>query len=731
MNATTTHRRTPSPPAPRRESWVRPLALGLIAAVVAALALGVGANSARGAGLLVADGGLGGRLELREHTVDVAINNGVVVTTVEQVFFNTENRQVEALYTFPVPKGASVADFSMWINGNEMKGEVVEKKRAREIYDSYKQVRRDPALLEQKDYKTFELRIFPIAPQAEQRVRLSYYQELDVDHDWATYVYPLATTAAEGRGADTTVRGRFALRLQARSAVPIVAVKSPSHGDTFVVASHTPEFVEASMEAAEGDLSRDLVLALNLQRPRTGIDVITSRPDGEDGYFQLTLTAGQELAALDTPSDYVFIVDVSGSMANDGKLRLSRGSVDAFIRELSPRDRFDVIAFNVRPTTLFNQLREATEPAIADAAKFLDSQQARGGTVLAPAVQTAYKYADADRPLVVVILSDGMTEQRERSELMQLIRQRPRNARVFAVGVGNEVNRPLLEQVTHEAGGLAAFVSQGDDFERQAQAFRRKLTRPVASNLKVRFDGVDVYDLTPATLPNLYHGSPVRLYGRYRKGGSATVTMDADVLGKALTQQVTVDLPKGDGGNPQIERMWAWRRIDELLKQADAAGSRDSVADEVVRLGEGYAIVTEYTSFLVLENDAEYQRWNIARRAATRIDRDRAARARLQDELDALRLKAQANLGPAAPTGEPAEQLALNTPAAQPQTAANPGATPANPATTPPAGSRDFDFGFAPGTGGGGAIDPVTALLLGGFAAAGALARRRPRGGQR
>ena len=160
----------------------------LVAGVMA-----VSVSQSRAAGLLIADGGFGGVLEIREHTVDVTINNGVAVTRVAQIFRNTENRQVEALYSFPVPKGASVANFSMWINGKEMVGEVVEKERAREIYNSYKRQRRDPGLLEQVDYKTFEMRIFPIAANADQRVEITYYQELDVDHDWAHYVYPLAT----------------------------------------------------------------------------------------------------------------------------------------------------------------------------------------------------------------------------------------------------------------------------------------------------------------------------------------------------------------------------------------------------------------------------------------------------------------------------------------------------------------------------------------------------------
>src|SRR6059036_4234987 len=166
--------------------------LGLLLAAAALVTLG-SVQPARAAGLLVADGGLGGLLEVKEHEVHVTLNNGIAVTKVTQVFHNTEKRQVEALYTFPVPRGASVANFSMWINGKEIVGEVLEKQRAREIYNSYKQMRRDPGLLEQTDFRTFEMRIFPIGPEADQKVQITYYQELDYDHDTATYIYPLAT----------------------------------------------------------------------------------------------------------------------------------------------------------------------------------------------------------------------------------------------------------------------------------------------------------------------------------------------------------------------------------------------------------------------------------------------------------------------------------------------------------------------------------------------------------
>lgn len=688
--------------------------LAFLAAMLLAL---LTSHATRGAGLLIAEGGLGGTLEIVSHEVEVTINNGIAVTEVQQVFRNTENRIVEALYTFPVPKEASVANFSMWIEGREMIGEVLEKERAREIYDTYRRQARpkDPGLLEQVDHKTFEMRIFPIAAGAEQRVRITYYQHLEVDHDRGTYVYPLATTTRPG--LDARVHGRFALRLRVLSEIPIRAMGSPSHPQAMVFAAHDRHHQEASLELAGGDLTRDLVIAYDLARPATGIDLITSRPEGEDGYFMLTLTAGEELAGLKQPMDYLFVLDISGSMAHGGKLLVSKDAIAAFLEALAPEDRFELIAFNIRPETAFSELRAADAAGQKAAAAFLDSQQARGGTVLTPALQLAYRYGEPDRPLNVVILSDGMTEQRERAELLKLIRQAPAHARVFCIGVGNEVNRPLLGQLAEEAGGLAAFLSQGDDLQHQARSFRRKLTRPIATNLKITFEGADVYDVEPTILPNLFHGAPVTMFGRYRGGGNVQIHLSGDVMGRALKQKVRHELPTGDGGNPPIERMWALKRVQQLLREADRQDDRSAVIPQIIALGERYAIVTEYTSFIVLENDAEYQRWQIERRNLSRFGRDDTRHQALREQLDRMRDRAMSNLGPApqqaSSDGKNRDQGAdptIITPQAQPPR------------------DRGVDLNFGPPSGGGGgagAIDPVTGLVV--LTLGGALLLRRPR----
>ena len=444
--------------------------------------------------------------------------------------------------------------------------------------------------------------------------------------------------------------------------------------------------------------------------------MIASKQSGEDGYFLLTLTAGEELARLDDGMDYVFILDVSGSMANDAKLHISLEQLSAFVETLGENDRFETITFNVQARTLFNQLAPVSDDTRQKAVAFLDSQRARGGTVLQPALTAAYRYLDPDRTLNVVILSDGMTEQAERATLLRLIQGRPENTRIFCIGVGNEVNRPLLTQLAEDAGGLASFLSRGDDFKRQAKAFRRKLTHPAATNLRIDFQGLEVYDVEPRVLPNLYHGSPVRLYGRYRRDGEVTVAVQATVQGRPLNQEVSVRLPAKAGDHPEIERMWAWHKVQRLLKEADRAGSRNAVTEEIVRLGEAYSIATEYTSFIVLENDAEYKRWRVDRRNALRIERDRKSRQALQARLESMRLQAQASIGPAPET----PQLA----SAQP-TARTPVPNAPNQSTPRPGTSRSFNLDF--GGDGGGAFDPLTggiALALGGLAI-GSWRRRR------
>ncbi len=307
-----------------------------------------------------------------------------------------------------------------------------------------------------------------------------------------------------------------------------------------------------------------------------------------------------------------------------------------------------------------------------------------------------------------------LEEHAVRAQLPRRTDKLPANTRVFCVGVGNEVDRALLEQIAEEARGLAAFISRGDDFDRRARAFRRKLTRSVASNVRISFEGVRVYDVEPPTLANLYHGTPLRVLGRYAGGGPVKITITGDVRGATITQQAELDMPDVESDNTEIERMWAWHRIDRLLKEANRRASRDSVIDQIVRLGEGFSIASEYTSFIVLENDAEYQRWKIDRRNALRVGRDRAGQQRVQEQLSQLRRQASERLVP----------VLRAAPADDANAAGQPSPT-APPTAAVPRPRRGVDLNI--GGNGAGALDPLTAVFLVGGGAALAAAGRRKR----
>jgi Ca-activated chloride channel family protein len=446
--------------------------------------------------MLVAEGG--GMLEIEQHDVQVTLNDGIAVTRVTQVFRNTEDPTVEALYSFPVPANASVAGFSLWINGREMIGEVVEKQAAREIYGSYKAAQRDPGLLEQADYRTFHLRVFPILAHALQKVQVTYYQELESDGPWVTYVYPLSSNTAHA--VNSRVSKSFTLTADVKSADPLRELRSPSHAKSATFTRYSQTYARASIAAEGGGLDRDVVLAYRTDVAASSAQLIADRQADSDGYFCLRITAGNDLAPAKEAGDYVFLLDVSASMRDDQKLGESRGTLSALVDLLSPDDRFDVIAFNNASSSIFGALAPANDDNRKRAGEFLQSRSARGGTDFGAALAAAYRYAQPGHPLNIVLISDGLSEQNRLAALMRQITSRPAGSRILCVGVGNDVDRPLLQRLADQTGGLAAFTSADDDFGRQAQSLRRKLRQPALTDVSVQIDGVGVRDVEPERL---------------------------------------------------------------------------------------------------------------------------------------------------------------------------------------------------------------------------------------
>jgi Ca-activated chloride channel family protein len=278
-----------------------------------------------------------------------------------------------------------------------------------------------------------------------------------------------------------------------------------------------------------------------------------------------------------------------------------------------------------------------------------------------------------------------------------------------------------LGQLAEQTGGLASFISTSDNFEQQAQAFRRKLTHPAATSVKITLDGAETYDVEPQLLPNLYYGQPLRMYGRYKKSGAAKVQVSAEVLGSPLAQTIDVTLPDRDETNPEIERMWAQHRVERLMNEDRRDGSQGHQS-EIVRLCEGYSITSEYASFIVLENDAEYQRWKIERRNAVRVSRDRGAQLAVRKRLEELRQQTAESIGPSADKTTKQAANSANSSVPLNQVARR---DPSDQFVQGPV-DRSPSVG---GGGGGGAFDPISALAAASLAGLG-WAMRRKKGGE-
>ena len=633
--------------------------------------------SASAAGLLTPAGGQQS-LVIASQKVDVSINNGISVTTVEQIFRNDQPRPLEAMYTFPIPPRASVSNFSMWINGKEVIGEVVEAKEGRRIYDTIARpnepVRKfkDPGLLEETKTHTFRMSVFPVPANGEQRIQITYYQPLDYENGVMRYVYPLAMrTDSAGidpsaemngvplaRGGNSSqMTGPLTITVEARSEIPIKLIESPTHPEALASATVTPNTFRAGIEEQQGRLDRDFVLYFQLERPSMGANLITSRDPKEDGYFYLFLTPGSEFDRDPKPLNVTFVLDTSGSMEGDNKLNAAARATMAAVKALKEDDTFNVVAFSIAPKPMAEQPIKADAAGIARAESFLRGLMARGGTNLLSAMESAVTYNVPERANAIVLLSDGeATDTTNHEPYVKLIEaQAPGSEpRIVSIGVGNDVNRPLLDRLSRDTGGFVAYLSSEDRMNEIAPAMVNRLRVPYADKIQIASSGkVELYDITPSPMPNLYHGSQFIAFGRYRGDGTAPLKLTATIDGQPRTIELAANFPAVDSSAPEIQRMWAWHKIQDLLRVIYEGKESSSTRDEIVALGTAYSITSPYTSFLVLENEQMYRDFQIERRNKQRIENERQAQATRQQSPDPIgqQFRPMDNSSSGAPSG--------------------------------------------------------------------------------
>ena len=534
-------------------------------------------------------------LRIDYQYVDITIDDQIATTHIEQLFVNENDWLLESTYLFPLPKGAAVSQLTMWVNGQPIDAKILEKGEARQIYDEIVRQLRDPALLEYVDHDAIQANVFPIPAGEERLIEIEYSQLLPADNGLIHYVYPQSTNLYTNVPLDEQ-----RIRVEIESEQAVRAIYSPSHpvdifrdGENRAVVGY-----EAQNVTPEGDFG----LFYTVSPEEIGLNLLSYRAVGEDGFFTMLIApsiATEEIVA----KDVILVLDTSGSMDGE-KLTQAQDAANYVISHLNPEDHFNIVSFSTDVRLFEDNL---IAPAAAEqAAAYINRLAAVGGTNISTALLEAASLVANERPTTIIFLTDGLATEgiTDTGLLLNAVaNELPANARIFAFGVGNDVDPNLLDSLTETHRGTTTYVRPGERIDEVVSSFYAKISSPVLSNIDLEVDGVKIEQVYPTTLPDLFAGTQLTLVGRYRDGGSATITLSGDVNGRSQTFTYPDQNFNNAGGDEFIPRLWATRAIGHMLREIRLHGENTELVQSVINLSTRYGIITPYTSFLIEEDD--------------------------------------------------------------------------------------------------------------------------------
>jgi Ca-activated chloride channel family protein len=530
----------------------------------------------------------------------------VAYVEVEEEFRNGSGTLLEGDYLYPIPAGAVFTDFSLFMGDQELRGEVLPAERARRIYEEIVRRKKDPALIELVGRGLLRARVFPIEPGATRRVVLRYTQLLGKDGDLLRLRYPriVGTTPGDRREVAppdprSLERYPFSLRIRVTGAERFATPYSPTH--TIEVRERGRDELEI---AHRGDgTARDFELFLPLRESELGASLVAHALDGEPGYFMLLIAPPASGDELEIPRDLTLVLDVSGSMSGE-KIEQARAALDQILAGLRAEDRFRLITFSSVVRSFRSEFVRADREMVREARDYLAAVRAEGSTNVMDALRAALApQAEPGRLSIVVFLTDGKPTAGETApERIAEAAERLRDGeRVFAFGVGYDVNTYLLDRMAEGGRGTVSYVRPGEDVERAVSSLTRRIAHPALSDLRIVRAPAELEEYYPNPLPDLFYGEELVLFGRYRGDGRGTLVLEGTRAGRRQRFTYRVELPRREPDNQFIPRLWAARKAGALTAQIRLHGADPELVEEIRRLGLRYGIITEYTSYLVEE----------------------------------------------------------------------------------------------------------------------------------
>lgn len=553
-------------------------------------------------------------LSIDYHRVNVTIQDQIANTAIDMQFTNNGDGLVEGTFVFPLPNNAAVDRLTMTIDGVAYDAKILSADEARQIYDEIVRQYRDPALLEYIGMQAIQANVFPIPPKESRRIQIEYSQLLPMENGLVQYVYPMT--------AKRLVK-QMSISVSVQSSTPIGAVYSPSHNVAVSREGNTAFTV--GYESANVVETEDFSLYYGLSTDAISVNLLTYRASAsEDGFFTLLI---QPPLSVDTerivPKDVILVIDQSSSMEGD-KWKQAQDAAAYVLDNINEQDRFNVVLFSTGYRLYANEMLPSNEASAAR--DWIYSLWPEGGTDINAALLSAFDMT-GERPTAILFLTDGEPTEGVTDIPMileNLKAARKSNARIFTFGIGDDVNTLLLDSLTRDNNGAISYVRTGQRIDESVASLYNKINAPVLTDVTLTIDGVTAELMYPAQINDLFAGEQLTLVGRYRgSSDNATVSLS----GTLDNQQQTftfggLRFSDRAGGEALIARLWATRRIGDMLNAIRLNGENPELVESIVSLSLRYGIITPYTSFLIEENDILTQqgREDVAQRAATAFD---------------------------------------------------------------------------------------------------------------
>ena len=519
-------------------------------------------------------------LPIVDEQINVDIDGQNANTRLRQTFYNRTTDRIEGLYSLYAGIGVKAEGFAYWNGEQKIVGEVFERGVARQVYRNVTRQRRDPGLLEETGDGVFSFAVSPIEPGEQKRVEVTYGQWLP--RRAATVEFRAPVTRPDTDVTVTIADGR-----------ELREFTSPTHQIEVKRLSTGRYLVQARRALAP---TSELLLRYQIVESPWTVGGYIHRDQDQDAYFMLTLAAPELPASATLAKDVTLVIDRSGSMAGE-KIRQARAACIDIVRRLRSDDRVNVLEFDNRVEQLFPEPQPVSEATRRQATEYLEMLDDGGGTNIAWALERAFRAQSKDnRPRVVLFFTDGQSDV---PAALAAAQADTRDVRVFTVGFGPDVNRPLLARLAAGKRGRFTYISAAANIEREVALLYRQIDAPVLVDVSLETAGGAITRLYPPTMPDLFVDDELRVSGRLRAAGPVTFTIKGKQGGRPVAFAARLDGAR-EIARPWVARRWAGARIEDLVDEVALGDSRPELRSEIIDLALVYNVATPYTAFLAV-----------------------------------------------------------------------------------------------------------------------------------